>query len=153
MKRLLTLLTFIILVFLSRSSLHLFAQELAPNITVSFSKKTVDIDDDIRMKITIEGMAGGLERPRIPQLKGFNVYYLGRSSEISIINGRKRSKTEFTFNLMPLAIGKFKIPPIEVEVGSAIYRTSSTSYKESEICRRKRSIWQQIKNRSIKRSI
>ncbi len=118
------LFTFLVLLVFSSGPSIAATPDEALNVTITFDRKSIDIDEEIRMKIIIEGTAGGLERPRIPQLKGFNVYYLGRSSEIAIINGKKRAHTEFTFTLVPLTAGKFTIPPIEVEVGSSTYRTA-----------------------------
>jgi hypothetical protein len=95
-------------------------------VTVGFDKRTVDIDKEVRMKISIDGARGGIERPRVPQLNGFHIYYLGRSSEVSIVNGKMTSLTQFTFTLVPIAVGKYKLPPIDVEVGDTIYRTPTS---------------------------
>jgi len=92
-------------------------------VTLNFDKRTVELNEEVRMVIRVEGGQGAIERPRIPQMTGFNTYYLGRTSELTIINGEKNTLTEFTFSLVPVAAGKYKIPPVSVEVGSSLYRT------------------------------
>lgn len=106
------------------AGVHPLQAEEAIDVMVSFDKKSASIDEEIHMKVIIQGTTGGMERPRIPQLKGFNIYYLGRASQITIINGARRSQTEFTFTLVPIVAGKFQIPPIEVQIDDSIYRTA-----------------------------
>jgi hypothetical protein len=123
MKRILALLFISALLILPSRA---FSQAQEVKVTLSFDKNSVELDDKIQMVVRIEGGQGGIERPRIPQMPGFETYYLGRTSEVTIVNSVSRTLTEFTFSLVPQAAGKYKIPPVVVEVGSEVYRTPSS---------------------------
>ncbi len=113
---------FFLLIFFV-SPLFAVAAEDTVKVTLSFDKRSVELNEEVRMVIRVEGGQGAIERPRIPQITGFNTYYLGRTSELTIVNGQKSTLTEFAFSLVPMAAGKYKVPPVSVEVGSSLYRT------------------------------
>jgi len=94
-------------------------------VNIEISKQSIEIDEKIEMTIRIIGTHAGIERPRIPKVKGFYTYYLGRDSQIREVQGVQKTVTEFSFSLVPLSAGKYVIPPVEVEIGDSIYRTGS----------------------------
>jgi len=105
------LLFFIVLILFS---LNLNSQ-ITVNITVD--RQTIPINESLTLVLTISGEDATSARVDMPPMSNFNVYSSGKSSNISIINGRISSSVEYTYVLSPRYIGKTKIPSISVFTG------------------------------------
>ena len=84
------------------------------SISAETDKKTVEINDNLYLTITVSGDSASVPEPSLPQMNNFNVYSSGRSQNISIINGKIFTSVAFTYILTPRFIGKQTIPPISV---------------------------------------
>ncbi len=117
--------TFLILLFLTclmlPASLSYGEEKL--KVTTVFDKRTVGLNGEIKFTIRIVGGKGNILRPRVPHTDQFDSYYTGRSSQFTFVNGRSESTTTFSYTLLPKRVGKFMLPPIEVEVDNQIFRT------------------------------
>ena len=95
-----------------------------PQLSASVDKESARIDDEIHLNVRITGVRGSLQAPRLPALEGFEIFYSGRASRFSFVNGRSESMTEFNYVLVPKSPGRFILRPIEVHIGDKVYRTN-----------------------------
>jgi hypothetical protein len=97
----------------------------AENVSLSseVNKKTVALDDNIVLTVTVSGDAKDIPQPNIPQIDGFTIYSSGRSQNISIINGKVSSSLTYNYVLNPKSIGKYSIGAITVNYKGQNYST------------------------------
>lgn len=93
------------------------------SISASVDKTVVAINDSLQLEITIKSDSRSIPDPDIPEIKGFEIYSSGKSSNISFINGKFSSSVVFSYTLVPRFIGKFKIPPVIVYSGGKRHMT------------------------------
>lgn len=96
-------------------------------VAAVFSKRTVTLQEEVKLAVRITGATTNLMRPRLPVHEAFDSFYAGRSNQFSFINGVSENATTFSYVLVPKRTGKFTYPPIEVEVGNEIFRTSEVT--------------------------
>jgi len=94
-------------------------------VTSTFDKRSVQIDEEIRLTIKVSGAQGNIQAPRLPAMDSFDTFYTGRASHLTFINGQSSSTVEFTYLLVPKAAGKYTLDPIEVGVGDRTFRTEA----------------------------
>ena len=94
-----------------------------PKLSVSLDRQTTSVNEEVHLNIKITGVRGNLQAPRLPTLESFEIFYSGRASHFSFINGRSESMTEFNYVLIPKTPGRFVIQPIEVNIEGRVYRT------------------------------
>ena len=99
-----------------------FAEE--SQFSASVDKQSVRINEEVHLNVRIIGVRDSLQAPRLPSLENFEIFYSGRSSRFSFINGRSESKTEFNYVLIPRSAGQFVLQPIEVKIGDKSYHTN-----------------------------
>jgi len=92
-------------------------------VSASLDKRSVQPGEEVRLSIRVTGQSMNLQAPRLSQLDGFETYYTGRASHISVINGVSSSNVEFSYTLIPQRAGRFTLSPVEVQVGQNILRT------------------------------
>ena len=99
------------------------AQDL--QVTASASTDTIGIQDQFQLTITVTGSdSGQAQPPRLPRFEGFRVVAgPSLSTQFQWINGRSTSSKSFIYILLPEKEGQFTIDPVEVTVGSRMYRT------------------------------
>ena len=115
--------------FLIAISLSLFLSPVLglsaePQLSASVDKQSAHINEEIHLNVRIVGAGGSLQAPHLPSLEGFEIFYSGRASRFSFINGQSESMTEFNYVLIPRSSGRFVLHPIEIKVGDKIYRTN-----------------------------
>jgi hypothetical protein len=100
-------------------------------VSAAVSKRSVQVGEEIRLSIRVTGQTMNLQAPRLPQLDGFETYYTGRASHISVINGVSSSSVEFSYTLIPQRPGRFTLSSVEIQSGSNILRTESLEIEVS----------------------
>lgn len=98
-----------IFLFILTTQLQLKAQTV---VNAYVDKNVVSLNESLTLTITITGESITNAKPDMPQMANFDIYSAGRSSNISIINGRITTALEFTYILTPRYVGKTKIPSI-----------------------------------------
>lgn len=100
--------------------IHLNAQ-----ITVSayVDKRSIPLNDTLTFTISISGE--NISNPKIlmPQISDFNIYSSGKTSNISITNGKVYSTIEYNYVLSPRKTGKFQLPSVTVIINNQRYKT------------------------------
>ena len=90
-------------------------------VTATVDKQQASVNEEAHLSIRVSGVRGSVQAPSLPSLEGFEVFYSGRSSRFSFINGKSESMTEFNYVLIPRSAGRFVLTPIEVKVGDKTY--------------------------------
>ena len=92
-------------------------------VSASLNKRLAQVGEEVRLSIRVTGQSMNLQAPRLSQIDGFDAYYTGRASHISVINGVSSSNVEFSYTLIPKRAGRFTLGPVEVQVGQSIFKT------------------------------
>ena len=95
-----------------------------PQLSATLDKQSARINEEVHLNVKITGIRGSIQAPRLPSLESFEVFYQGRSSRFSFINGQTESLTEFNYVLIPRSVGQFILRPIEVKVDDKTYQTN-----------------------------
>jgi hypothetical protein len=111
---------------LTLTALLAFQQGSQDSVTLTRLPSTVRQGQVIAATLRVETQKP-VEAPRIPKVEGLHIR-VGRptrGSSMTIINGRQTVSHEVTYpiEVVGIALGKFKIPPIEIKVGDQVYRT------------------------------
>lgn len=100
-----------------------------PQLEVSIDKSTARLNEEIHLNIKVVGVRGSLPAPHLPELEAFDIFYSGRASHFSFINGATQSMTEFNYVLIPKTIGTFILRPIEITIDHQVYKTDQLEIK------------------------
>jgi hypothetical protein len=104
--------TWILLVFLSLMLGSAGAQDVT--VDIRLNQDTIGIDQHALLQITVSGSSQDLPDPVMPSLPMFEVYSQGRSSNLSVINGKVSSAVTYRYMLLPQKPGTFPIDNIAV---------------------------------------
>ncbi|MGB2706338.1 MAG: BatD family protein [Candidatus Omnitrophota bacterium] len=102
----------------------LHAREIDFRLSVSRTKVTVG--KIFSLNLIFEGTRD-VPAPEVPPIGGFQVEYMGPSTRVSIINGRKTSSITHMFTLIPLRAGQFTIGPFSFGYGGNTYLSNSVT--------------------------
>jgi tetratricopeptide (TPR) repeat protein len=110
-------------------------------VTASVGSDTVGIQDQFQLAITVSGRdSGDAENPQISRLQNFRVVSGPNiSTQFQWINGRSSSNRSFIYILIPEKEGQFTIDPVEVRVGSKIYKTQPLQVRVTSASRNRQS--------------
>ncbi|MCO5248479.1 MAG: BatD family protein [Chitinophagales bacterium] len=86
----------------------------AQNISMEVSADEVEVGEAFLVTYNIDGNAKDF---KLPELKDFKTYESGKSTNVSIINGKMSRSTGYNITFIPLKKGTFDIPP-----GTAIFK-------------------------------
>ncbi len=103
-------------------AVSVFAEDA--QVSASVDHDHVQVDQEIHLNIRVSGIRGSIQAPQLPSLEGFEIFYSGRSSRYSFINGHSEAMTEFNYVLIPKTPGRFVLLPVEVKTGDRTYQTN-----------------------------
>ncbi|HUV31237.1 MAG TPA: BatD family protein [Acidobacteriota bacterium] len=83
-------------------------------VVVSIDRDTIGLDEQAIIQVEVIGESQNLPNPKLPTLPMFEVYSQGRSSNISIVNGKVSASVTYRYMLLPLEAGTFPISGIAV---------------------------------------
>lgn len=95
-----------------------------PKLSASLDRQSARINEEIHLNVRISGVRGSIPAPKLPSLESFEVFYQGRGSHFSFIDGQTESLTEFNYVLIPRSPGQFILRPIEIKIGDKTYQTN-----------------------------
>lgn len=99
----------------------------AVDVVADIDRTSVRVGEELRLMIKVRDAQGNVQAPRIPSMEGFDIYYSGRSSRLTLINGKSSSSLEFVYILVPQKAGSLSIQPIDIHVDSQSFRTEAIS--------------------------
>jgi len=92
-------------------------------VEAEISARKVALGSSVQLTISVNG-GKNVVPVQLPDIDGFDAKYLGPSTRVSIINGQYRSSRSYAYSLLPLKVGHFQIPVVDVDVSGQIYRTA-----------------------------
>ena len=106
---------FLILVgLLCLATLALGAPSDKVSIAVNVRPTQIGMDEQALLEVVVSGPQQNLPDPKIPTLPAFEIYSQGRSSNISIVNGKVESSVTYRYVLIPQKVGTFPIDNIGI---------------------------------------
>jgi hypothetical protein len=111
-----------LLVLLGFLAVSASAQEIS--IQAQAEPRQVNVGENIRLQVVIEGQVNINGEPKMPDLPDFQVYKAGSATNFNIINGRVSSSLQFTFILVPKHTGTFTIGAVSIGYNNKIYSTA-----------------------------
>lgn len=81
---------------------------LAQSIAIQLSADKVQVGEPFLVAYTLDG---SVEDFKLPEFKGFEVFESGKSTNVSIVNGKVSRSVTFNITIRPLSAGKFEIGP------------------------------------------
>jgi DNA-dependent RNA polymerase auxiliary subunit epsilon len=97
--------------------------DAAVGLEATVDKTEASLEDQIRLNVSISGVRGLDEPPRLPPLPDFLVQEGGTSTRTEIVNGRISSSVDFSYTLTPRRPGRFTIGPVTVTVKGETYQS------------------------------
>jgi hypothetical protein len=101
-----------------------------PRIDVRLNHSAVTVGSSVVLTIELEGFSGKA-KPTIPTPDGFDIYESGRSTNISLVNGRFSKSTVLTYQLVARKEGTYAIGPITVADKGRSYEAESLTIRVS----------------------
>ena len=97
---------------------------LAQDISVeaALTRGTIALDSNAQLIVTVHGTQNA-QPPPAPSLEGFDIQYLGPSTQVSVVNGMMSSSVSFIYSLYPQKTGKFRIPSVSININGHEYKT------------------------------
>lgn len=105
-------------------ALALPARSQGLSIAADVSSRSVPLDKQVILTVSVAGDTANLPDPRLPAIPNFNVHAAGRGQNISLVNGKFSSHVEHRFVLVPRLIGNAVIGPITVSFGGQTVATA-----------------------------
>jgi len=91
-------------------------------VEVMLDRDTIGLDEQAVLQVVVSGTEQNLPAPQIPSLPMFEVYSQGRSSNISIVNGRMSATVTYRYMMLPTKPGTFPIDQIAVVHNNKRYK-------------------------------
>ncbi|MBF0253222.1 MAG: BatD family protein [Candidatus Omnitrophica bacterium] len=107
------------MIFLSCCSFAVAAQY---SLSADIEMDQVSMGNPVYFYITFDG-SQNVSRPDMPAINGLKVNYVGPQAEMSIVNGVSSQKITFTYLIIPLENGSYKLGPYTVNYNGTNYST------------------------------
>jgi hypothetical protein len=113
---------------LSASRVHAQAQPQV-RLEMSADKRELAMTDNVSVRIYVQTQGSGQPDIEVPEFEGFQVVQraVQRPMQFSFGFGQAApvvtSTTQYTFVLVPMGAGTFKIPPVRVTFGQRVYQS------------------------------
>jgi hypothetical protein len=107
------------------------AQQQAPQVRVEMNadRRELNLGDNVAVRIYVQTQGAGQPDIEVPEFEGFQVVQrsVQRPMQFSFGFGSAQpvvtSTTQYTFVLVPMGAGTFKIPPVKVTVGQKVFQS------------------------------
>jgi len=90
----------------------------------SMNRTVLAVGETIQLRLTFYGTQS-VGVPSVPDIKGFNLRYVGPATRVSIINGKVSSSITHLFNLTATEPGKYNIGPFSMGYKGDVYTTQA----------------------------
>ncbi len=108
-------------------SYTLYAEDAT--VTATLEPTSVQVGQQATMSIQVSGQTQNVQTPRPPSLSDIDIFYSGRSSRISMVNGVTAASLNFIYVLVPKREGDISVPPFDVSVDNKIIKTPEFNLK------------------------
>ncbi|MDF1545408.1 MAG: BatD family protein [bacterium] len=112
------------LLFLAVSCLALTvaADDSDIGVEISLDRDSIGLDEHAIMKVVISGPSQNLPSPQLTTMPTFEIYSQGRSTNISVQNGRVSASNTYRYMLLPKRAGTFPIDQISIVYNNRRYK-------------------------------
>ncbi len=94
-----------------------------PAVTASLSDTTTPVGRPVQLKIEVTG-SRNCSPPQDIQIDGLEIQYRGQQTQFRMENFKTSSSVSFTYLVLPMRVGDFEIPALEVPVDGKPIRTA-----------------------------
>lgn len=98
------------------------------SVQATVESNDVVVNQAFILTIVVEG-AQNVSPPRVSSSEGFEVGYLGPSTQVSFVNGRMTASVSHRYRVVPLQPGEFQLGPFSVDVQGRRYQTEPLSIR------------------------
>lgn len=95
------------------------------SIKAEVDKTSITTDETITYKLVITSSDKKLPTPQLPKFEDFSVLSQAQSQTMSLVKSNVKTILVYTFILMPVNIGKFKIESSSIKIKNEIYSTDA----------------------------
>jgi BatD DUF11 like domain len=97
---------------------------LAAEVSASLDRTSAQVGDNVVLTVVARGAIKSVPDVTLTSLEpDFDVYSVGQSTNVSIVNGQMTTETSRQFVLIPKHPGKFTIGPLPVRLGNDLMQT------------------------------
>jgi tetratricopeptide (TPR) repeat protein len=96
------------------------------SVRASVNPQRAEVGEALSLTIEVKG-AQNVTAPALSNIDGFDVQYLGPSTQVSIINGQVSASVQHRYSLVPLRQGHFTLGPFTVEYQGQQYQTGAVA--------------------------
>jgi hypothetical protein len=125
-KKILLSLLVIGLVFISSS----WADDTRFELTLE--RNSVSVGNPLYLYLTFYG-AQKVTKPDVPDIKGLQIQYVGPSTKVQVINGQVSQSITYTYLILPLKKGEYKLGPFTTQFGRMPYKTDEVTLVVNDV--------------------
>ena len=106
----------------------LFATAARADLSVhaTVNPRRAQVGEPLSLIIEVSG-AQNVTAPALGAIDGFDVQYVGPSTQVSIVNGQVNASVQHRYSLVPMRAGHFSLGPFSVEYQGKQYQTAPVS--------------------------
>ena len=94
--------------------------------TPPLNPRRAQVGEPLSLIIEVSG-AQNVTAPALGAIDGFDVQYVGPSTQVSIVNGQVNASVQHRYSLVPMRAGHFSLGPFSVEYQGKQYQTAQVS--------------------------
>jgi hypothetical protein len=95
------------------------------NIKAEVDRTSITTDDTLTYKLAITSSEKELPAPTLPSFSGFDVVSQAQSSTVTFTKTKIKTIVVYVYILGPKEVGKIKIEPSQIKLGSSVYSSDS----------------------------
>ena len=92
-------------------------------VVASVDRQTIHQNEELNLTVKVSNPKGNIPAPHLPSFSGFDIFYSGRASQFTFVNGKSQSTVAFNYVLVPKSVGVFTLTPIEILVDGEKHKT------------------------------
>ena len=96
------------------------------SVRASVNPQRAEVGEALTLIIEVKG-AQNVTAPALGNIDGFDVQYLGPSTQVSIINGQVSASVQHRYSLVPMRQGHFTLGPFTVDYQGQQYQTAAVA--------------------------
>lgn len=97
-------------------AVSVYASESDMKFEVTVDRNQISLNDVARLTVSLVGSKEIKLNIGLPKIDGFEIRYLGPSTQVTIVNGAYSKTTSYVYNLFPLKEGTFTIPSLTIDL-------------------------------------
>jgi hypothetical protein len=99
---------------------------------LTLEKPSVSVGNPLYLYLTFYG-AQNVARPDVPKVNGLQMQYVGPSTKVQVINGQVSQSITYTYLILPLRKGEYKLGPFTTQFGRMPYKTDAVTLVVNDV--------------------